>query len=134
MSTPVHFDAQIGAQFLRYARLVANRGYIHNTLGNMAIRAPHPDHEHGVAYTKHAEISLEEMGMENIVITEIETSRLLYGSLLRRRDDSLPLCITVFARRGHDGLCAGHAWRCGGVRRWRRRSRGHDQLGLVGGS
>jgi ribulose-5-phosphate 4-epimerase/fuculose-1-phosphate aldolase len=80
MSTPVHFDAQIGAQFLRYARLVADRGYIHNTLGNMAIRAPHPDHAHGVAYTKHAEISLEEMGMENIVITEIETSRLLYGS------------------------------------------------------
>lgn len=80
MPTPVHFDSHVGAEFLRYARLVANRGYIHNTLGNMAIRAPHPDHEHGVAYTKHAEISLEEMGMENIVITEIETSRLLYGS------------------------------------------------------
>ncbi len=80
MSTPVHFDSKIGAEFLRYARLVANRGYVHNTLGNMVIRAPHPDHEHGVAYTKHAEVSLEEMGMENIVITEIETSRLLYGS------------------------------------------------------
>ena len=46
----------------------------------MAIRATHPDHPHGVAYTKHAEISLEEMGMENIVITDIPTSRLLYGS------------------------------------------------------
>jgi ribulose-5-phosphate 4-epimerase/fuculose-1-phosphate aldolase len=80
MATPVHFDSRIGEQFLRYARLVANRGYVHNTLGNMAIRAPHPDHAHGVAYTKHAEISLEEMGMENIVITEIPTSRLLYGS------------------------------------------------------
>jgi ribulose-5-phosphate 4-epimerase/fuculose-1-phosphate aldolase len=80
MATPVHFDSKLGAEFLRYARLVANRGYIHNTLGNMAIRAPHPDHEHGVAYTKHAEISLEEMGVENIVITEIESSRLLYGS------------------------------------------------------
>jgi ribulose-5-phosphate 4-epimerase/fuculose-1-phosphate aldolase len=33
-----------------------------------------------VAFTKHAEISLEEMGVENIVITEIPTSRLLYGS------------------------------------------------------
>jgi ribulose-5-phosphate 4-epimerase/fuculose-1-phosphate aldolase len=80
MPTPVHFDSKVGAEFLRYARLVANRGYIHNTLGNMAIRALHPDHEHGVAYTKHAEISLEEMGVENIVITEIETSRLLHGS------------------------------------------------------
>jgi ribulose-5-phosphate 4-epimerase/fuculose-1-phosphate aldolase len=80
MATPVHFDSRIGEQFLRYARLVANRGYVHNTLGNMAIRAPHPDHAHGVAYTHHAEISLEEMGMENIVITEIPTSRLLYGS------------------------------------------------------
>jgi ribulose-5-phosphate 4-epimerase/fuculose-1-phosphate aldolase len=80
MPSPVHFDSRMGEEFLRYARLVANRGYIHNTLGNMAIRAPHPNHPHGVAYTKHAEISLEEMGIENIVITEIETSRLLYGS------------------------------------------------------
>src|SRR5262245_34106493 len=80
MTTPVHFDSKIGEQFLRYARLVAARGYIHNTLGNMAIRAAHPDHPHGVAYTKHAEISLEEMGMENIVITDIPTSRLIYGS------------------------------------------------------
>jgi ribulose-5-phosphate 4-epimerase/fuculose-1-phosphate aldolase len=80
MASQVHFDSKIGEQFLRYARLVANRGYIHNTLGNMAMRAAHPDHAHGVAYTKHAEISLEEMGMENIVVTEIPTSRLLYGS------------------------------------------------------
>ncbi len=80
MATPVHFDSRIGEQFLRYARLVANRGYIHNTLGNMAIRAAHPDFPHGVAYTKHAEISLEEMGTENIVVTDIPSSRLLYGS------------------------------------------------------
>ena len=80
MATPVHFDPQIGEQFLRYARLVAGRGYVHNTLGNMAIRVVHPDYPHGVAYTKHAEISLEEMGMANIVITDIPSSRLLYGS------------------------------------------------------
>ncbi|NQW11498.1 MAG: class II aldolase/adducin family protein [Alphaproteobacteria bacterium] len=76
----MHFDSKIGAEFLRYARLVAGRGYIHNTLGNIVVRAAHPDHPHGVAYTKHAEISLEEMGIENIVITDIPTSRLLYGS------------------------------------------------------
>ncbi len=80
MPTPVHFDAVIGAEFLRYARMVAARGYIQNTLGNMAIRAPHPDFPLGVAYTKHAGISLEEMGVENIVVTNIPTSRILYGS------------------------------------------------------
>jgi ribulose-5-phosphate 4-epimerase/fuculose-1-phosphate aldolase len=80
MAEPVHFDSRVGEQFLRYARMVAGRGYIHNTLGNMVIRAPHPDHPHGLAYTKHAEISLEEMGIENIVITDIPISRLLYGS------------------------------------------------------
>lgn len=80
MTTPVHFDAAIGREFLRYAGMVAARGYIHNTLGNMAVRGPHRDHPHGVAYTKHAGVSLEEMGVENIVITEIGSSRLLYGS------------------------------------------------------
>ena len=84
MVTPVHFDSKIGNEFLRYARLLAGRGYIHNTLGNMAIRAAHPDYPDGVAYTKHAEISLEEMGVENIVITDISTSRLLYGSRMTR--------------------------------------------------
>jgi ribulose-5-phosphate 4-epimerase/fuculose-1-phosphate aldolase len=80
MATPVHFDAQIGEQFLRYARRLVERGYVHNTLGNMAVRVPHPDHPYGVAYTKHAEISLEEMGIENVVITEVATSRVVYGS------------------------------------------------------
>ena len=63
MPTPIHFDAAIGSEFLRYAGMVAARGYIHNTLGNMAMRVPHPDFPDGVAYTKHSGISLEEMGM-----------------------------------------------------------------------
>lgn len=79
-SSPVHFDPAIGAEFVRYARMVAARGYIHNTLGNMAVRAGHPDFQHGVAYTKHAGISLEEMGPEHLVITDIPSSRLLWGS------------------------------------------------------
>ena len=79
MPTPVTFDRAIGEQFLRYARLLSARGYVHNTLGNMVIRAPHPDYPHGVAYTKHAEVSLEEMGIDNIVITDIPTSRSLLG-------------------------------------------------------
>mgnify|MGYP003345386523 CR=1 FL=1 len=79
MPTPVSFDPSIGRQFVRYAHLVANRGYIHNTLGNIVVRAPHSDYAHGVAYTKHAKISLEEMDERNIVITDIPTSKILWG-------------------------------------------------------
>ncbi len=79
MPTPVSFDPAIGRQLVRYARLVANRGYIHNTLGNIVVRAVHPDYEHGVAYTKHAEISLEEMDESNIVVTDVPSSKILWG-------------------------------------------------------
>jgi len=72
-------DPAILNTFLRYARLLAALGYVHNTLGNIVIRAPHADYPHGVAYTKHAELSLEEMEADNIVITDIPTSRVLYG-------------------------------------------------------
>jgi ribulose-5-phosphate 4-epimerase/fuculose-1-phosphate aldolase len=42
---------------------------------------PHPDFPHGVAYTKHAEVSLEEMAVENVVITDVPTPRLLHGTV-----------------------------------------------------
>ena len=79
MPTPIVFDPAIGGQFIKYARLVAGRGYVHNTLGNIVIRSPHPDYPHGLAYTKHAEISLEEMEAGNIVITDIPTSTIVWG-------------------------------------------------------
>jgi ribulose-5-phosphate 4-epimerase/fuculose-1-phosphate aldolase len=79
MATPIAFDPAIGRQFIKYARLVAGRGYVHNTLGNIVMRVAHPDFPHGLAYTKHAEISLEEMELENIVITDIPTSRIVWG-------------------------------------------------------
>jgi ribulose-5-phosphate 4-epimerase/fuculose-1-phosphate aldolase len=79
MSTPIVFDPAVGREFVKYAKLVAGRGYVHNTLGNIVMRVPHPDFPHGIAYTKHAEISLEEMDAENIVITDIPTSRILWG-------------------------------------------------------
>jgi L-fuculose-phosphate aldolase len=72
-------DPAVVETFLRYARLVAARGYVHNTLGNIVIRAPQAEYPHGVAYTKHAEVSLEEMDAGNVVITDIPTSRVLYG-------------------------------------------------------
>src|SRR5919197_4282651 len=79
--TRVEFDPAIGDLLLRYARMIVARGYVHNSLGNLAIRVPHPDFEHGVLYTKHAEISLEEMTLENVVITDVPTGALLHGTV-----------------------------------------------------
>jgi ribulose-5-phosphate 4-epimerase/fuculose-1-phosphate aldolase len=79
MPTEVMFDPAIGHQLVKYARLVSGRGYVHNTLGNIVMRASHPDFPHGLAYTKHAGISLEEMDAGNIVITDIPTSRVVWG-------------------------------------------------------
>jgi ribulose-5-phosphate 4-epimerase/fuculose-1-phosphate aldolase len=75
----VDVDRETARTFLKYARLLAARGYIHNTLGNIVMRVPHPGYPQGVAYTKHAELSLEEMEAENIVVTDIPTSRILCG-------------------------------------------------------
>ena len=82
MTQNITFDAGVGQTFLRYAGLVANRGYIHNTLGNIAMRVASDGRPHGVAYTKPAGVSLEEMGMEDIVITDIPTADILVGSAM----------------------------------------------------
>ena len=74
------FDGSVGALFLTYAARLVARGYVHNSLGNLAIRVPHPDYEHGVVYTKHAGVSLEEATLEHLVITDVPTPRLLFGS------------------------------------------------------
>ena len=75
------FDERVAHELLRYARLVVARGYVHNTLGNIAIRVPAAGFPHGVAYTKHAEISLEEMTIDNVVVTDIPTPALLHGTV-----------------------------------------------------
>jgi ribulose-5-phosphate 4-epimerase/fuculose-1-phosphate aldolase len=77
----VQFDEAIGQLLIRYARMLVARGYVHNSLGNLAIRAPQPGFEHGVAYTKHAEVSLEEMTLDNVVVTDIPTGELLHGTV-----------------------------------------------------
>jgi ribulose-5-phosphate 4-epimerase/fuculose-1-phosphate aldolase len=79
--SPVTFDETVADLLLRYARRLVARGYVHNSLGNLAIRADHPDFPHGVAYTKHAEVSLEEMTRDNVVVTDIPTARLLHGTV-----------------------------------------------------
>jgi len=77
----VKFDENVGNLLLRYARMIVARGYVHNSLGNLAIRVPHEDFPHGVAYTKHAEVSLEEMTLDNVVITDIPSPALLHGTV-----------------------------------------------------
>jgi ribulose-5-phosphate 4-epimerase/fuculose-1-phosphate aldolase len=74
------FDGSVGALFLAYAARLVARGYIHNSLGNLAIRVPHAGYEHGVVYTKHAGVSLEETTLDHLVITDVPTPRLLHGS------------------------------------------------------
>ncbi len=75
------FDKSIGAQIIRYGKFVVDRGYIHNSLGNIAIRVACDGHPHGVAYTKHSGVSLEEMTMDNVVVTDIPTGKLIYGNV-----------------------------------------------------
>lgn len=74
------FDSSVAALFLAYAARLVARGYVHNSLGNLALRVPHPDHAHGVVYTKHAGVSLEETTLDHIVITDVPTPRLLHGT------------------------------------------------------
>jgi ribulose-5-phosphate 4-epimerase/fuculose-1-phosphate aldolase len=77
----VRFDPDVAAQILNYARRLTARGYIANQLGNIAIRVALPEHAHGVIYTKHAGVSLEDATADNIVITDVPTGALLYGSV-----------------------------------------------------
>src|SRR5919201_4902495 len=74
------FDPAVAEQILGCARRLTARGYVANQLGNVAIRVVHPDHEHVVIYTKHAGVSLEDATADNIVITDVPTGALLYGS------------------------------------------------------
>jgi ribulose-5-phosphate 4-epimerase/fuculose-1-phosphate aldolase len=76
---PIRFDPGVAKQILTYARLLTARGYVHNQLGNIAVRVAHPAHEHGVIYTKHAGVSLEEATADNIVVTDVPTGALVHG-------------------------------------------------------
>src|SRR5262245_9751082 len=80
-STRVVFDKAIAEDIVRYGRMLVSRGLIHNTLGNVAIRVAHPAFPHGLAYTKHSGISLEEMSTGHVVITDVVTGDLVHGSI-----------------------------------------------------
>jgi ribulose-5-phosphate 4-epimerase/fuculose-1-phosphate aldolase len=74
------FDRSVGTLFLTYAARLQARGYVHNSLGNLAIRVPAPGFPHGVVYTKHAGVSLEEATLDHLVVTDVESPRLLHGT------------------------------------------------------
>jgi ribulose-5-phosphate 4-epimerase/fuculose-1-phosphate aldolase len=75
----VIFDKTIGDTYVRYAHMLAARGYVQSSLGGMVIRARHPSYPDGIAYVKPNRVSLEEMSVEDLVITDIPYGRLLYG-------------------------------------------------------
>src|SRR5687768_2835591 len=80
-SPRVVFDKSIAEEIVRYGRMVVARGLIHNSLGNIAIRVPHPAYPHGLAYTKHSGVSLEEMTIKNVVITDVVSGDLVHGNV-----------------------------------------------------
>lgn len=66
---------------LRYAKRVARRNLVCNTFGSIAVLDTDDATGRPVVYTKHMGISLEEMGPENIVVLDLETDRLLHGTV-----------------------------------------------------
>ena len=76
----VRFDTRVAETYVRYAHMLAARGYVQSTLGGMVIRVPHANFPDGLAYAKPAGVSLEEMSADDLVITDIPYGRVLHGS------------------------------------------------------
>jgi ribulose-5-phosphate 4-epimerase/fuculose-1-phosphate aldolase len=76
----VKFDRSIADKFVRYAHMLAARGYVQSTLGGMVMRVPHQGYADGLAYAKPAGVSLEEMSVDDVVITDIPYGRVLHGN------------------------------------------------------
>ena len=75
----VVFDPKVAETYVTYAHRLNARGLVQSTLGGMAIRVEHPDHEGGVIYAKPQGVSLEEVTAEDLVITDIPYGRILHG-------------------------------------------------------
>jgi L-fuculose-phosphate aldolase len=74
-------EQRIIGELVRYGEWLTRRGYVVNTLGNIAVRGEHPrDPGMQVAYTKHMGVSLEEMTEENVVVTDLLRGELLFGT------------------------------------------------------
>ena len=77
----IAFREDVAQRLIAYGRMVVARSYIHNSLGNIAIRVADAGYADGVVYTRHAGVSLEEMTPDHVVITDIPTGRLLRGTV-----------------------------------------------------
>ncbi len=75
----VPFDRKIAEQYLRYARMLSARGYVASSTGNLVMRVPHPKYPQGVCYVKCMGVSLEEMSIDDLVITDVPNGCILYG-------------------------------------------------------
>src|SRR3954464_9950256 len=75
----VSFDRNIGEQYLRYARMLSARGYVASSTGNLVMRVAHPKYAEGVCYVKCMGVSLEEMSLDDLVISDVPHGRILYG-------------------------------------------------------
>src|SRR3569833_1599257 len=83
MPSPVscRTDENLVREFLRYARFLTGRGFVCNTLGNIALRAGAAGSPRGgLVYPKHRGVSLEEMTAENIVVTDL-AGELVHGTV-----------------------------------------------------
>src|SRR5215212_4422061 len=75
----VAFDRKIGEQYLRYARMLSARGYVASSTGNLVMRVPHPNYADGVCYVKCMGVSLEEMSIDDLIVTDVPHGRILHG-------------------------------------------------------
>jgi len=75
----VKFDRKIGEQYVLYAHRLAARGYVQAAVGNMVMRVDHPAYPAGLCYVKCQGVSLEEMSIEDLVITDVPFGRIVYG-------------------------------------------------------
>ena len=76
----VRFDREVAEKYVLYAHRLAARGYVQSTLGGMVIRVRHDNHPDGLAYAKPAGVSLEEMSVDDVVITDIPYGRVIHGT------------------------------------------------------
>lgn len=72
-------DEATNKDILKYASLLSARGFICNTLGNIAIKVKPENSNDSVIHTKRKGISLTEMTEDDIAVLTADTSELLRG-------------------------------------------------------
>ena len=76
----VLFDQEIAEQYLRYAKMLSARGLVYSSTGNLVMRVAHPKYADGICYVKCQGVSLEEMSIDDLLITDVPDGRILYGN------------------------------------------------------